>query len=134
VRRASARPGGPRRAAFLDLLPLSEDLDYQRLVRLERPDPAIPELLKGPDDRMRRRDGFKLTDPRMTGREIPGRGALLRPVPDRDKDSCSKGFREKAGGYRKNPLGIPLQGCPLDEKISEAHALKRQGDPLAALV
>src|SRR5207245_1277801 len=33
-----------------------EDLDYQRLVRLERPDPAIPEVLKGPDDRMRRRD------------------------------------------------------------------------------
>ena len=111
-----------------------EDLDYEHLVRLERPDPAIPEVLKGPDDRMRRRDGFKLTDPRMTAREILGEAHYCVLCHDRDKDSCSKGFREKAGGYRKNPLGIQLQGCPLDEKISEAHALKRQGDALAALV
>src|SRR3989442_965699 len=111
-----------------------EDLDYQRLVLLERPDPVIPEVLKGPDDRMRRRDGFKLTDPRMTAREILGETHYCVLCHDRDKDSCSKGFREKAGGYRKNPLGIQLQGCPLDETISEAHALKRQGDALAALV
>jgi NADPH-dependent glutamate synthase beta subunit-like oxidoreductase/NAD(P)H-flavin reductase len=35
--------------------------------------------------------------------------------------------------FKKNPLGIPLTGCPLDEKISEAHALKGKGDSLAAL-
>ncbi|MGZ3459500.1 MAG: FAD-dependent oxidoreductase, partial [Archangium sp.] len=35
--------------------------------------------------------------------------------------------------YKKNPLGIPLTGCPLDERISEAHALKREGNPLASL-
>ena len=33
--------------------------------------------------------------------------------------------------FKKNPLGIPLTGCPLDERISEAHALKREGDSLA---
>ena len=30
-----------------------------------------------------------------------------------------------APSFKKNPLGIPLEGCPLDEKISEAHLLKR---------
>src|SRR6185312_7587008 len=29
--------------------------------------------------------------------------------------------------------GIPLTGCPLDERISEAHAAKAHGDSLAAL-
>ena len=32
-----------------------------------------------------------------------------------------------------NPLGIELNGCPLDEKISEMHALRKDGDALGAL-
>ncbi|MFL6286271.1 MAG: FAD-dependent oxidoreductase, partial [Pyrinomonadaceae bacterium] len=40
---------------------------------------------------------------------------------------------ERDGSLRKNPLGIRLTGCPLDEKISEMHVLQRDGDPLAAL-
>src|SRR5919206_136762 len=52
---------------------------------------------------------------------------------ERDKDSCSKGLKERDGSLKKNPLGIKLTGCPLDEKISEMHVLHRDGDPLAAL-
>ncbi len=57
---------------------------------------------------------------------------------EREKDSCSKGFPAKdpvAEGhtFKKNPLGIPLTGCPLDERISEAHTLKGEGDSLGAL-
>jgi NADPH-dependent glutamate synthase beta subunit-like oxidoreductase/NAD(P)H-flavin reductase len=51
----------------------------------------------------------------------------------RDKDSCSKGLREKNGPVKKNPLGIELAGCPLNEKISEAHLLKREGHGIGAL-
>ncbi|MFO0624037.1 MAG: hypothetical protein U0325_00350 [Polyangiales bacterium] len=43
---------------------------------------------------------------------------------DRNKDSCSKGLRNKDGFAEAHPLGIALTGCPLDEKISEAHYLK----------
>jgi NADPH-dependent glutamate synthase beta subunit-like oxidoreductase/NAD(P)H-flavin reductase len=32
-----------------------------------------------------------------------------------------------------NPLGVALDGCPLDEKISEMHALRKRGDALGAL-
>jgi NADPH-dependent glutamate synthase beta subunit-like oxidoreductase/NAD(P)H-flavin reductase len=52
---------------------------------------------------------------------------------DRDKDSCSKGLRAKDGSLKPNPLGIPLAGCPLEEKISEAHFLKGQGESVGAL-
>src|SRR6185295_620993 len=52
---------------------------------------------------------------------------------ERDKDSCSKGLRAKDGTIAVNPLGIVLDGCPLDEKISEMHALRKAGDPLGAL-
>ena len=32
-----------------------------------------------------------------------------------------------------NPLGIPLAGCPLDEKISEMHTVRKRGDAIGAL-
>ena len=32
-----------------------------------------------------------------------------------------------------NALGIELSGCPLDEKISEMHALRKAGDAVGAL-
>src|SRR4029077_5183885 len=40
---------------------------------------------------------------------------------------------EKTGGFKKNPLGISLQGCPLDERISEMHLLRKGGDSIASL-
>jgi NADPH-dependent glutamate synthase beta subunit-like oxidoreductase len=52
---------------------------------------------------------------------------------ERDKDSCSKGLHDKEGAVAVNPLGIELHGCPLDEKISEMHALRKAGDALGAL-
>ena len=52
---------------------------------------------------------------------------------ERDKDSCSTGLHEKDGSVKRNPLGIKTEGCPLDEKISEMHLLKKQGDSIASL-
>jgi NADPH-dependent glutamate synthase beta subunit-like oxidoreductase/NAD(P)H-flavin reductase len=108
-------------------------LDYDRLVQIERPRADLPELMIGPDASLRRRDGFKLTDPRMSARETLDEAHYCIYCHERDKDSCSKGFHEKDGAYRTNPLGIELTGCPLDEKISEAHLLRKDGDALAAL-
>jgi NADPH-dependent glutamate synthase beta subunit-like oxidoreductase/NAD(P)H-flavin reductase len=108
-------------------------LDYQNLVQIERPVTDLPEHLIGPDRKLRRRDGFKLTDQRFNEREVLDEVHYCLYCHERDKDSCSAGFVEKDGSFRKNPLGIPLAGCPLDEKISEAHLLKRDGDSIAAL-
>ena len=108
-------------------------LDHQHLVPLRRPDPKLPELFVGHAHKLRNRDGFKLTDRRMSAREILDQVDYCMYCHDRDKDSCSKGMRDKAGGLKQNPLGIPLAGCPLHEKISEMHVLRRQGDSLGGL-
>src|SRR5215471_10684432 len=50
-----------------------------------------------------------------------------------DKDQSWQGVPEPDGPIKPNPLGIELEGCPLDEKISEAHLLKREGHGIGAL-
>ncbi len=113
---------------------LPEAVDYGRLVATERPSPDRPEERVGPASRRRRRQGFVLTDSRMTPREVLGETHYCLLCHDREKDSCAKGFKDaKTGGYQKNPLGVPLSGCPLDEKISEMHQLRREGDSIGAL-
>jgi NADPH-dependent glutamate synthase beta subunit-like oxidoreductase/NAD(P)H-flavin reductase len=42
-------------------------------------------------------------------------------------------MHDKHGALKKNPLGVALAGCPLDEKIGEMHVLRKGGDSLAAL-
>jgi NADPH-dependent glutamate synthase beta subunit-like oxidoreductase/NAD(P)H-flavin reductase len=108
-------------------------VDHEHLVPLRRPDPKLPNLLEGPPEHRRRRDGFALTDARMSPREILNEVDYCLYCHDREKDSCSTGLHDKQGATKKNPLGITLNGCPLDERISEMHVLKKGGDSLAAL-
>src|SRR6187431_2359480 len=110
-----------------------ENLDYDHLVQVQRPDPKLPEEMVGPDDKLRRREGFKLTDNRYNRRENLSEIHYCVLCHERDKDSCSKGIRDKEGKITTNPLGIPLAGCPLDEKISEMHAVRKRGDAIGAL-
>ncbi|MBY0522100.1 MAG: FAD-dependent oxidoreductase [Gemmataceae bacterium] len=110
-----------------------EKLDFENLVPREFISRELPTLFEGPAEGRRHRDGFGLTDPRMSPREALREMHYCIICHPRDKDSCSKGLVEKDGTYRKNPLGIELTGCPLNEKISEAHLLKREGHALGAL-
>src|SRR5712664_3962897 len=86
-------------------------------------------------EHLRQRDGFGLTD---AGTDLTG--ALDEAnyciwCHEQGKDSCSKGLKEKAPaeGFRNTVFGVPLAGCPLEEKISEFHLVKARGEPLAAL-
>lgn len=81
----------------------------------------------------RKRDGFALTDRRGPTREITKHIDYCMICHEREKDSCSKGLHEKDGSIKKNALGVDIKGCPLDEKISEMHFLRREGYPIAAL-
>jgi NADPH-dependent glutamate synthase beta subunit-like oxidoreductase/NAD(P)H-flavin reductase len=108
-------------------------LDPLHLVDVRQPDPDRPEALEGPESRRRPRDGFALTDRRMDGRHVLSEIHYCVLCHERDKDSCSKGLAARDGAPATNALGIPLAGCPLDEKISEMHALRKGGDPLGAL-
>ncbi len=119
-------------------------LDFMRLVPVhtDQPDGYPRHTLS--DEHLRLREGFGLTDP---GTDLTG--ALDEAnyciwCHEQGKDSCSKGLREKAqkstdsvpppgGGYKKSVFGVPLAGCPLEEKISEFHLVKARGQPLGAL-
>lgn len=108
-------------------------LDYQNLVHLIHPNAKLHNRLRGRDEDLRRRDGFKLTDDRGAMRDSLYEVDYCLICHERDKDSCSKGLHEKDGSVKRNPLGIKTHGCPLDEKISEMHLMKRQGDSIASL-
>jgi NADPH-dependent glutamate synthase beta subunit-like oxidoreductase/NAD(P)H-flavin reductase len=108
-------------------------LDYQNLVHLIHPEPKLHNIMRGSDAAMRRRDGFKLTDDRGTMRDALYEIDYCMICHEREKDACSTGLREPDGTAKRNPLGIKTEGCPLDERISEMHLLKKQGDPIGSL-
>ena len=89
-------------------------------------------------EQIRRRVGFKLTDP---GTDLAG--ALDEAnyciwCHKQGKDSCSTGLKDKPGAdgraaFKRSALGVPLAGCPLQEKISEFHMAKVSGHLVGAL-
>jgi NADPH-dependent glutamate synthase beta subunit-like oxidoreductase/NAD(P)H-flavin reductase len=122
-----------RRKQFASFV-VPEKLDFDNLVERRFPERvSLPTLFEGPHEHRRHRDGFKLTDERMTPREALREMHYCIICHPREKDSCSRGLREGESAVKKNPLGIELEGCPLGEKISEAHLLKREGHGLGAL-
>jgi NADPH-dependent glutamate synthase beta subunit-like oxidoreductase/NAD(P)H-flavin reductase len=109
---------------------LPKPLVFDHLVETARVD---DHTVVGPADEYRRRDGFKLTDPRMTPREITDEAHYCIYCHERKKDSCNTGIVEKDDKFKVNPLGVPLSGCPLRERIGEMNALRKDGDSIAAL-
>ena len=116
---------------------IPERIDYDNLV------PVVPieqdkyGRLASKETDLRLRDGFKLTDTRMTACEVQDEVNYCIYCHDHDGDFCSKGFPVKKGdsaqGFKKNPLDIVLTGCPLEEKISEMNFLKKEGHTIASL-
>ena len=91
----------------------AERVDFDALVPVERPNPDLPELACGPEHTQRRRDGFELTDRRYDRKQVLGEVDYCILCHDRDRDSCTKGVRDKSDAIARNPLGIKLAGCPL---------------------
>lgn len=106
-------------------------LDYEHLEKADIEE--IDGIVSYSSTHHRKRDGFALTDRRGTTREITKHIDYCMICHEREKDSCSKGLHEKDGSIKKNALGVDIKGCPLDEKISEMHFLRREGYPIAAL-
>ncbi|HEX8252081.1 MAG TPA: FAD-dependent oxidoreductase, partial [Thermoanaerobaculia bacterium] len=109
---------------------LPQPMVFDRLVPTE---PVDEKRFGGEHHEMRRRDGFHLTDDRMNPREITDEAHYCIYCHERKKDSCSHGFEQPNGMYKPNPLGMPLEGCPLDEKIGEMNLLRAGGEAIAAL-
>jgi len=132
---AAATPQGRSRNLAGVLFKAPRKLDMMRLVPVRTETVDAHAVHKLGEDHWRRREGFALTDP---GTDLVG--ALDEThyciwCHEQGKDSCSKGLKEKppAAGYRRTTFGVPLAGCPLEERISEFQMLKSRGEPLAAL-
>src|SRR5687768_2569458 len=130
---ATLTPQGKARHRTGVLFKTPHKLDFMRLI------PVHTENRNGYQanvlDALRPREGFALTD---QGTDLVG--ALDQAnyciwCHEQGKDSCSKGLKEKAPSeaFRKTVFGVPLAGCPLEEKISEFHMVKARGEALAAL-
>ena len=79
------------------------------------------------------RDGFNLTDNGYGLNRALGEANYCIFCHKQKKDSCRSGIVEKnSDEFKKDPLGVELHGCPLDEKISEMNLLKSEGFSIAA--
>ena len=111
-------------------------VDHARLVNLEPADGSAVRRC-APRSQWRNRDGFELTDPRAERRQVSAEAHYCIYCHDHEGDFCARGFPERksdpALGYKTDPLGVRLTGCPLEERISEMNRLYRDGHPLAAL-
>ena len=113
-------------------------LDFMRLIPVEHAARDGVDAWRLPSEHLRRRDGFALTD---AGTDLAGgldQANYCIWCHEQQKDSCSSGLREKkpaeaAAPFRKSPFGVPLAGCPLEEKISEFNKLRAEGWALGAL-
>jgi len=116
---------------------LPQKLDYYHLVPMTAVKDDPIGRMQGPERHHRQRDGFTLTDARMTPRQVLSEIDYCVYCHEKDGDFCSKGFPVKKGepekGLKENPLGEIQTGCPLEEKISEMHVLKKEGYTIGAL-
>jgi len=115
----------------------AQAVDHARLVPLSSGDAGDFTYLESPAGALRRRDGFELTDARMSLRGVMDEINYCVYCHKNEGDFCSIGFPKKKKqpelGLKVDPLGVTLTGCPLEEKISEMHTLKKDGRSIGSL-
>ncbi len=130
---ATLSPQGQRRHKSGVLFKVPHKLDMNHLVPVQAVSTDGLVQLELSPDHWRHREGFQLTDP---GTDLTGaldQAHYCIKCHNQHKDSCSTGLKEKNGSFKSSVFGVPLAGCPLDEKISEMNAVKGQGNPIGAL-
>ena len=129
-RRSDEQDPVGRWASFQNARPV----DVRELVPMARPDPGFPELFVGLEHARRQRVGFTHAARPNARRDAEAQIDACLLCHDREKDSCSHGLIDAKTKLRKrNALGVVLSGCPLGEKISEMHAMRKAGELLAAM-
>ena len=120
------------KAGILFKIPVKTD--HNNLVEYQTIQSGGIAAIKAFEGHIHPRDGFKLTDKGVTLKTALDEANYCIWCHNQGKDSCSKGMRDpKSNEFKTNPLAITLNGCPLEEKISEMNMLKSEGVPLGAL-
>lgn len=132
---AMSTADGLARVGHWEMFKLHKHLNFENLIDL-KPLPLDP-FGRVQGLHLRQRDGFNLTDHRMSERQAMGEVDYCVYCHKNEGDFCSRGFPLKKSefnkGFKTNFAGDTLTGCPLEEKISEMHVLKRDGFGVAAL-
>jgi NADPH-dependent glutamate synthase beta subunit-like oxidoreductase/NAD(P)H-flavin reductase len=128
-------PEGREAVKGWEMFKLPKRLNFENLVEVQ-PLPGDPfGRLEGIAQRYR--DGFELTDSRMSQRQFMWEVDYCVYCHENQGDFCSRGFlvkkNDSSQGLKINTAGETLIGCPLEEKISEMHVLKKAGFGIAAL-
>jgi NADPH-dependent glutamate synthase beta subunit-like oxidoreductase/NAD(P)H-flavin reductase len=130
---ATLSPAGRAKHGKGVLFKVPHKLDMLNLVPVETVLIDGVGMMRLPEHRLRHREGFALTDHGMDLTGALDHANYCIWCHNQGKDSCSKGLKEKDGSFRKSQFGVPLAGCPLDEKISEMNMVKSQGFAIGAL-
>ena len=116
------------------LFKIPHRLDMHRLVPVTTIVHDGVTMLHLPAEHHRHRDGFALTDPGMDLVHALDHANYCIWCHNQGKDSCSHGIKDKkAGGFANTVFGVTLNGCPLEEKISEMNLVKARGNSIGAL-
>ncbi|MBV8413267.1 MAG: FAD-dependent oxidoreductase [Alphaproteobacteria bacterium] len=125
---------GKRRHHDGPLFKVPHKLDFQHLVPIETEVVDGVTRMRLPRPLLRHREGFSLTDSGFDLARALDHSFYCIWCHNQGKDSCSRGLRDrKTGAFQKSPLGVTLNGCPLEEKISEMNLLKSEGFSIGAL-
>ncbi len=116
------------------LFKIPHRLDMHRLVPVSTIVHDGVTMLHLPDEHHRPREGFALTDPGMDLVHALDHANYCIWCHNQGKDSCSHGIKDKkAGGFANTVFGVTLNGCPLEEKISEMNLVKARGNSIGAM-
>jgi len=106
-------------------------IDHDRLVATDH---AEDGRYYNDTEGLKQRDGFSLSDPGCERVSALAEASYCVHCHERGRDSCAHGLHVKQSEeIDKNPLGVRLDGCPLEEMISEMHVAKLNGHMIAAL-
>jgi NADPH-dependent glutamate synthase beta subunit-like oxidoreductase/NAD(P)H-flavin reductase len=116
------------------LFKVPHKLDAAHLVPVETETIDGVTMQRLPRAHWRRREGFGLTDHGMDLNGALDQANYCIWCHNQGKDSCSSGLKDrKTGSFQSSAFGVPLAGCPLEEKISEMNLVKSRGNSVGAL-
>jgi NADPH-dependent glutamate synthase beta subunit-like oxidoreductase/NAD(P)H-flavin reductase len=116
------------------LFKIPHRLDMHRLVPVTTIVQDGVTMLHLPAEHHRHREGFALTDQGMDLIHALDHANYCIWCHNQGKDSCSHGIKDKkAGGFASTVFGVTLNGCPLEEKISEMNLVKARGNSIGAM-
>jgi NADPH-dependent glutamate synthase beta subunit-like oxidoreductase/NAD(P)H-flavin reductase len=130
---AALSPAGRAKHRHDILFHVPHKLDPQHLVPVDTMETGRIESFIFPLEKLRHREGFKLTDAGMDLAGALDQAHYCIKCHNQAKDSCSTGLKEKTGAFKASVFGVTLAGCPLEEKISEMNVVKQRGNSIGAL-